>query len=339
MTHTSTATVFLALLFSTGTAQAADTYGVVDAAVIGPKAGSWYEGGVGAPSATVTRTSDKLVMVFESQLEGPTVQCPTGRWGVGIATSSDARTWAVRGTPLVADTPGSWHDCGAREPTLVVEGDDTHIWFVGLQDVTACEPTDDWACEPTVGIGHAVDDSKGTFVELAPALVGSDLHGPDVVKIRGTYEMIVGVGVDLWGASSLGGGLFVLDAGDSLTAGVTWWALDELHHPSVLCRDGDDYEWSIFWGGCSWDGDEPVCGWGEAVSDSGDTWFVNPEIPYHTTIGDFATPLAVSAVRVGDTDGHVAFFERLTRDGRPVIGMVANTVVWTVADLSDRVCE
>lgn len=97
-------------------------------AVLAPSAtaADWDGFFVGAPS--VVKVGSAFLMAYEGQSGA------TYRYAIGLASSSDGRTWAKSGASpaLSAGPAGSWDEGGVRYPVLHYDGAQYRMWYQGL---------------------------------------------------------------------------------------------------------------------------------------------------------------------------------------------------------------
>jgi hypothetical protein len=324
----------LAAALSTS-AQAQDSF-TVHPDFLHAEAGTWYDSGLGAPSVAWDRDRARFVMVFESMTAPPDERCPEGAWSLGLAQSADGHDWSVRDAALVVPSDGTHISCGARHPALLKAGGTWHVWFTSLQAEDACAAAEPrWGCTTRPGIGHAQLGAGGARLTEGPVLVG-EFAQPTVIGSHGQLEMLVVDNGDLLGAVSSDGRTWSIDTADNLNAGVTSWALSELYSPVLLCDDRDDYEYTLYFGGQTWGADAmESAGWGRAVSDEADFWFIDPMGAFFEYVDEGAW-LDFDVVQAGEHA--LMWFSELDELGRPQIGRATTTEAWDPATLSDRMC-
>lgn len=266
--------IALATLLSVAFGQGQNDFIVRNQTLLAPNQLSWGLGTtVGSPSVVVHQPFDTqaniMMMVYETQIEGPSAVCPAGRWGIGLAYKANgSNTNALNDAgPIVIPTAGSYYSCVAAHPTIVslnnvgIVGGQT--WIVYFKAEQECA-VGDKACERYTGLGRLViayqGNSGSTYTysllgpDVTPVLteVAQDMGYPKAAFVDGKYRIAFGQFPDVYLASSALSNDFTVPATPVVTAGTPQaWGDDELLSPSILC-EGDSVL-KMFPVGRSWD--------------------------------------------------------------------------------------
>lgn len=210
---------------------------------------SWTSGGIGAPTIVYDSESGLMVMVYETNT-GTSPNCPVGAWALGLATSSDGRTWSDIGGALLSPTAGTFYSCVAAHPGLLDRAPGTLIlFFKGEQGNDACdETTPSWGCNQYTGIGRATltwnsgtSEYELTGPSTDPALVnGVNFGYPKGVYQNSKYHVTYSQYPDVYVAS--GTTALTTVTGPVWMAGDSTWADTELRSPSPMCDGSEPFQ-------------------------------------------------------------------------------------------------
>lgn len=301
----------------------------------------WASGGVGAPAVVYRKPTGQVVMAFESRTSPPSEQCPNGQWSIGLATSTDGRTFTQQGAAILGPTGSGWRSCVVAHPTLVVDeaGTGLHLWFKAETDTAACG--DDAECLYS-GIGYAhvrADLTAVDTVSTGPVLDTAQVMGfPSVVQVGGAWQMSLQSGPEVFLATApAASGPWALQPGPALEPGVTSWAADEVFNPALVC-EGDTSlparPFSNYFGGRGLDaGLVADGGLGHAISADGSSWLMGTETLYAFEGNERWRHW--SAVRHGSG---VVFYYSETVGGVNRIGVRTRLTSWSPAGMAPRTC-
>ncbi len=233
---------------------------------------------VGSPSVVLhepyDRTStDIMLMAYETQIGGPTANCPAGTWGVGLAFKTGGGDTAALtdAGPIIQPAAGSYYGCVAAHPTIVQLSNGssslTQAWLVYFKAEQECAPGDA-GCDRYTGLGKLVIRYQGSSVsggrrtysytlegpDVSPVLtdVAQDMGYPKAAFVGGQYRIAFSQNPDIYLASSPFVDGFTAPTTPVLTAGTPGtWGEDELFTPSILCTGSSALK--MFPGGRSWD--------------------------------------------------------------------------------------
>lgn len=221
---------------------------------------------VGSPSVVtfnpydITLFPDARIslMVYETQVEAASTECPAGKWGVGLAF----RLFGNNGSlyedlgPIVEPTDGTFYSCVAAHPTIVelsdvqvANGQTWLVYFKAEQDCTGLGT----GCERYTGVGRMVVayNSLSLFSpfltplftysgpDATPVLTGvaQNMGYPKAAFVDGAYRLAFGQFPDIYLASSPLTDSFAVTASPVVSAGdPTSWGDDELLSSSILCE-------------------------------------------------------------------------------------------------------
>ena len=271
--------VSVALMSALAWGQGVNDFTVASQVLFAPSDLVWgQQQTVGSPSVVVHHPYDRpfadiLLMVYETQIGGPTATCPAGTWGVGIAY----RTGGSDTSPLrdaggiILPAAGSYYSCVAAHPTIVQLSDvgmqGGQAWLVYFKAEQECAPGDT-GCDRYTGLGKLVIRYQGSSVsggrrvysysvegpDTAPVLtdVAQDMGYPKAAYVGGQYRIAFSQNPDIYLASSPLVDGFTAPATPVLTAGTpSTWGDDELFTPAILCEGSNALK--MFPGGRSWD--------------------------------------------------------------------------------------
>jgi len=213
------------------------------------------------------------LLVYETQVEGPSTECPAGKWGVGMAFrlfGDNASLYEDLG-PIVEPTAGTYYSCVAAHPTIVELSDvqvslgqSWLVYFKAEQDCTGQGAS----CERYTGVGRMVvsydvfsifspfltPTFAYTAADATPVLTGvaQDMGYPRAAFVNGKYRLAFGQFPDVYLASSPLTNSFSVSPSPVLTAGTpATWGDDELSSPSILCEGSSTLK--MYPMGRSWD--------------------------------------------------------------------------------------
>lgn len=308
-----------------------------------PTPGTYTHNGIGSPSVVHRRRYNDYVMFFETRVTAPDADCIAGRWAVGVARSTDGKSWTVAPTPLVVPQAGSYHACVVAHPYAVIDenGRDIHLWFKGEQGVQACNNQNKpWGCSTYTGVGYAkVSRNLQTLLQTVsePVLQVDNFGYPAVVHKDGTWYMMVAKVPSFYLATSSqpDSGWSLAQPSPVMQPGVTTWAQDELFNPSLVCADEGSFPFHNYFGGRNkWRWKILDGGWGSALSSDATSWFVAAQAYFQ-----FNGPSPWrhwDTIRVGTNDTLVWFSEKT--NGVNHIGFAGTTDTWVDSDVKSRLC-
>jgi len=312
---------------------------------IAPQAGTYTEGGIGAPSVVFRKKYGDFVMFFEAKVAAADADCMVGYWGISTATSPDGLNWTVAATQKLPNIDGSFFECVAAHPSAVLDdnGEDIHLWFKGEQGTQACVDGDKpWGCRQYTGVGYAKFDKNlnMTTSSAEPVLDESATFGfPAVVRVDDGWKMMLARYPAFYLATSDqpdSGWTFANGGAPVMSPGVTSWAQDELFNPALVCDNEAQFAYKVYLGGRNFGNSWPNIefgGWGDAISQEAVSWFINGA-PHFNWAGNDAWR-HWDGVRVGD-EMLIWFSEK--EGGKNHIGFGYTSATWDEHDIQSRLC-
>lgn len=104
--------------------------------VLDPTASPLTANGVGAPTLAWDAVDGFYTMFFETRVGDADAVCPSGYWGIGVASSQDGVTWDIWDQLVVTPTPATPFACVAAHPAVVYDAGTYHLWFKAEQGAT-----------------------------------------------------------------------------------------------------------------------------------------------------------------------------------------------------------
>jgi hypothetical protein len=303
--------------------------------------------GVGAPSVAYDTVRGRYVMVFEVRLPESDPNCPVGRWGLGLAVSTDGINWTAGASPLFEPKDGTYFSCVAAHPTVFFgEGaDQIVVLFKAEQGLDACDGgTPSWGCEQYTGVGRMrarfqpAGGVSRTYHTAEPVLALDENFGfPKVVRSAGVWYMMLTKRPSAFMATSGALSDFTLIPEPVLEPGLTSWTEDELFNPAMVCEDSPIFPLTSYVGGRDTNviGMVEYAGWGKAISSTGIDWLLGAA-PYFEWVDD-SEWRHWDVLRVGASD-QLVFFSEKDGTGRNRIRLATTTPVWSDADVYTKVC-
>lgn len=302
--------------------------------------------GVGAPSVVWDPDQSRYLMVFEVRLPDVAAECPAGKWGLGLATSTDGLNWFPGPTALFEPAAGSFYSCVAAHPTAVYDNTARalYVFFKSEQGTDACDvATPSWGCTRYTGVGRLrvgfddVGNPTRLTVRSTPVVdIDIDMGFPKFVNQGSTKYILLSRRPDVFVASSPVFSDFSLDPDPVITPGLVTWGQDEMFNPSVVCQDSISFPLASYPGGRNLDGFSILgAGWGKALASTPSSWFLGASPYFEWSDDDQWRHWEVSRLSTGE---YLVYFSEKDASGNPRIRLATTTPSWAGVDIAGKSC-
>jgi hypothetical protein len=129
---------------------------------------------------------------------------------------------------------------------------------------------------------------------------------------------------------------FTLDADPVMSPGLVSWGQDEMFNPSVVCQESISFPLASYPGGRNLDGfDITSAGWGKALANSPDSWFLGASPYFEWSGGDDWRHWEVTRLT---TNEHLVYYSEKDAAGKPRIRLATTTPSWIGTQLAGKTC-
>ncbi len=279
--------MLISMLMALNTASAYPTFADSGFVVV-PTAGTYTEGGVGAPTVAYDTVNGEYVMYFEYKINALPSTCATA-YGIGRATSVDGLTWVKDASPVITPDPANSlakDHCVVSQPAVVYD-EDTGVWHM-LYGIAGKKASAAATTNTDYGIAYATSTDGVTFTEVNfPAIPKTGTKAPSMASAVIFDDTLVVVYVDYPNLKQaempLSTGVWTYGNAAVDKTKLTWtslWAFS----PALVC-DGllDNHGWpdnhgvqyAMLFGGDTTTGTRSL---GFGGSPDANTWFVGLDL-------------------------------------------------------------